>query len=279
MNRVTVIGYPIAHSRSPLIHGYWLKKHGIPGIYEKQQVKPQDLAAFFQDIRNGNPIGTNVTLPHKENALELIDEPDERARRIGSVNTIWLRNGRLHGTSSDGHGFVASLIHTHPAISLHGKAVTVLGAGGSARAIIDEILRKGADRIYVHNRTLVRAQQLASHFGPKVIAIDVASLALALGDTNLLVNTTSAGLKGEPSLLLPWNQLNKKAIVADIVYTPLITDFLVQARAHHHALLPGLGMLLHQAVVGFEKWFGTKPEVTQELYDLVARDIDPDYTP
>jgi shikimate dehydrogenase len=279
MIKASVIGWPITHSRSPLIHGYWLRKHGIDGIYTKEAVEPENLAAFFSSLRVGNHVGTNVTMPHKEAAIAHIDVPDDRVNRIGALNTVWRQSGKLHGTSTDGPGFFSSVMQTQPQAQIQNSVVTIFGAGGSARAIVDEALRLGADRIFVHNRTPARAQSLAEHFGARVKMVSFESLQSALRDTSLVVNTTSAGITGEAGLNLPWDKLNVNATAVDIVYTPLITPFLLEARARGHAIVPGLGMLLHQAVDGFEKWFGVRPEVTQELHDLVARDIDPGYRP
>lgn len=279
MIKSSVIGWPISHSRSPLIHGYWLKQLGIDGIYEKHAVSPAELGRFLQGLRVGSHVGTNVTLPHKEAALAFVDAADDRARRIGAVNTIWRDGHVLRATSTDGPGFLANLLQTLPALQVAAAPVTLLGAGGSARAIIDELLRQGVDRIYLFNRTFARAEALARHFGSCVTALQGQNLNRALETTGLLINTTSAGLADQSEIILPWQNLKPTAAVADIVYTPLITPFLRAASAHGHAIVPGLGMLLHQAVVGFEKWFGQRPRVTQELHDLVARDIDPDYQP
>jgi shikimate dehydrogenase len=279
MIKASVIGWPITHSRSPLIHGFWLKQLGIEGQYEKHAVAPDELKAFIDTLRSGEHVGTNVTLPHKEHAVVLVDEPDDRVRRIGALNTIWRENGKLCATSTDGQGFMANLQTTLPHSDVEGAAVTVLGAGGSARSIIDELLRQRVDRIYLVNRTLTRAEALAAHFGEKIRPLDIRHLSTALRDCHLLINATSAGLSDSPAMELPWADLRPTATVADIVYTPLVTPFLKAAQLRGHAVAPGLGMLLHQAVVGFEKWFGKCPAVTPELYTLVARDIDPDYQP
>jgi shikimate dehydrogenase len=279
MIKASVIGWPIGHSRSPLIHGYWLKQLGIDGAYDKQAVAPIDLEHFIASLRQGEHVGTNVTQPHKEAAVVFVDEPDDRVRRIGALNTIWRANGTLQATSTDGQGFIANLRQTLPAFDPAARPVTILGAGGSARSIIDELLRIGVDRIYVANRTLARAHAMSEHFGPKVKAVALHNVAAAFSESNLLINTTSAGVSGEGNIKLPWERLNPSAAVADIVYTPLVTPFLGQAADRGHAIVPGLGMLLHQAVVGFEKWFGQRPTVTQELYTLVAKDIDPGYRP
>jgi shikimate dehydrogenase len=277
MIKASVIGWPISHSRSPLIHGYWLKQLGIDGVYEKQAVTPEALGSFIDTLRTGQHIGTNVTLPHKETALAHVDEPDDRVRRIGALNTIWRENGKLRATSTDGPGFLANLNQTLPDFAPASLPVTILGAGGSARAIIDELLRQGVDRIYLVNRTFSRAESLAEHFGPLVTATTSDEIGKALSQSGLLINTTSAGLADHSEMSMPWASLKPTAAVADIVYTPLVTPFLQAASVHGHAIVPGLGMLLHQAVVGFEKWFGQRPQVTQELHDLVARDIDPEY--
>ncbi len=274
-----VIGWPISHSRSPLIHGYWLKQHGISGSYDKTAVEPHELSVFINRLRDGERVGTNVTLPHKEAAIAFVDEPDDRVRRIGVLNTIWRESGKLHATSTDGPGFLASLNQVLDEAQILGGPITILGAGGSVPAIVDELLRAGANRIAIWNRTTSRAEKIAIRFGGKVSTISSIGLPAAFKSTHLLINTTSAGLKGEGELDLPWSQLNVHAAVADIVYTPLVTPFLQTAQSRGHTIVPGLGMLLHQAVVGFEKWFGIKPLVTKELHDLVARDIDPDYLP
>jgi shikimate dehydrogenase len=279
MIKASVIGWPIAHSRSPLIHGYWLKQHGIDGAYEKIAVEPEGLPAFLATLRHGQHVGTNVTLPHKETALAHIDVPDERVQRIGALNTIWREGDKLHATSTDGVGFVENVKAEIPGFGWRGKSVTILGAGGSTRALVDEMLRQGVAAITIWNRTHSRAEVLAASFGTHVSAVVSADLAKTLGRIDLLVNTTSAGVKGDLELALPWTSLAAGAVVADIVYTPLVTDFLRKAAARDHVIVPGLGMLLHQAVIGFERWFGVRPQVTPALYDLVARDIDPAYIP
>jgi shikimate dehydrogenase len=279
MIRASVIGWPISHSRSPLIHGYWLKRLGLEGRYEKHAVQPEDLEDFINSLRSGDHVGTNVTQPHKERAVACVDEPDDRVRRIGALNTIWRENGKLCATSTDGPGFLANVQATLPDFRIADGPVAVLGAGGSARSIIDELLRQGVDRIYLVNRTFARAERLAVHFGAEVKPVELKHVSEALAPSHLLINTASAGFAGSDDVTLPWNDLDASATVADIVYTPLVTPFLQEAKARGHAIVPGLGMLLHQAVVGFEKWFGQRPLVTPELYTLVARDIDPDYQP
>jgi shikimate dehydrogenase len=279
MIEASVIGWPIGHSRSPLIHGHWLKTHGINGTYTKQAVAPEDLGPFIKALNSGSHVGTNVTLPHKEAAIVFVDEPDERVKRIGALNTIWREGGKLHATSTDGPGFMANVKQSLPQFEPAKKPVLILGAGGSTRSLVDELLRQGVDDIRICNRTHARAEILAQHFGRGVTAVHMTELPNHFAQTGLLINTTAAGMNGEGELDLPWSTLRRDAVVADIVYTPLVTPFLKRAKHHDHDIVPGLGMLLHQAVVGFEKWFGVKPDVTAELYDLVARDIDPDYMP
>jgi shikimate dehydrogenase len=274
-----VIGWPIAHSRSPLIHGYWLKQHGISGTYDRVPVEPENLGHFFQSLRDGHFTGCNVTLPHKQSAMTHIDHPDERVTRIGALNTVWNQDGKLHATSTDGPGFLANLKATIPDFKIQGATATVLGAGGSARAIIDELLRNGCESIAIYNRTRARAEELAQLFGKQLHVANNHDLASHLAKTDLLINTTSAGIGDAGKLELPWQELNKNAVVSDITYVPLVTPFLQDAKDRGHCTVTGLGMLLQQAVFGFEKWFGVKPIVTNELHTLVARDIDPDYKP
>jgi shikimate dehydrogenase len=279
MMKACVIGWPIAHSRSPLIHNYWLKHHGLEGHYGKVAVDPQHLQSFLDSIRKGAYAGCNVTLPHKENAAAFVDDADDRVRRIGALNTIWLEHKKLHATSTDGPGFFANIVEHCPNFKCNGKTMTILGAGGSTRALVDELLRQGAGHIHIHNRTHARAEQLSQRFGKSVTAVDDAALQKALTFTDLLVNTTSQGMNSETQSNIPWSQLKPTAIVADIVYTPLVTPFLKTAESRNHRTVPGLGMLLHQAVIGFEKWFGVRPKVTPELHALVAQDITAGYQP
>lgn len=276
-NKACVIGWPISHSRSPLIHNYWLKQLGLDGLYTREPVEPESLRTFFQSLRDGAFLGCNVTMPHKEEACRLVDDVDERVQRMGSLNTVWREAGKLRGTSTDGRGFLSSLASAQPRYVLGQQPVVILGAGGSVRAIIDEMLRQGVPRIFIYNRTASRADELVQLFGPKVQAIHSADLTDAFEQSGLLVNTVPATAL-EPAKL-PLSRLKPDAVVADIIYTPLFTPLLDHARQLGLAVVPGLGMLLHQAVPGFEKWFGVTPRVTQELYDLVARDIYPNHQP
>ena len=279
MIKACVIGFPIKHSRSPMIHNHWLKDLGIVGSYEKHEVKPADLERFLRDLPHSQFVGCNVTLPHKEAACALVDHRDERATRTGSANTIYVRDGQTYATSTDGQGFVDNVMWRFPAFTFTGKTVMILGAGGSARAIIDELLRRGVSRILLANRTLSKAEAIANTFGPLVVPLELQQITKRLPEAELLVNTTSAGVADDASLDIEMPKLPKSALVTDINYVPLITPFLKQAQSAGLSTVPGLGMLLHQAVTGFEMWFGIRPKVTDDLYALVARDISPDYEP
>jgi shikimate dehydrogenase len=275
--KACVIGWPISHSRSPLIHGYWLKRYGIEGTYERIAVPPAELSAFLSTLADKGYAGCNVTLPHKEDAFRSVHIADEATLRLRVVNTLFHRDGRLWGTSTDGEGFLANLRAHVPDWRAENRSVVVLGAGGAARAIVGALLDAGIGRLILANRTLMRAQELRRDFGSRIEPHDWKDAEKLLEDADLLVNTTSLGMTGQAPLTLDLTHLPRSSIVTDIVYTPLETDLLVRSRAHGNVVVPGLGMLLHQAVRGFELWFGQRPEVTPELHDLVARDIDPGF--
>ncbi len=277
MIKACVIGFPIKHSRSPLIHGHWLSRLGIEGTYERIEVPPDSLATFLGDLSHNGYAGCNITLPHKERAAALVDHVDDRGTRSGSVNTVYIRDNQTWATSTDGEGFVENINWVVPEFVFAGKTVTVVGAGGSARAIVDELLRRDAKNVILANRTLERASVIAAVFGERVLAVPLPAISQYLQRTDLLVNTTSAGIVDQQSLDIPLEQLPQHAIVTDINYVPLVTPFLQQAISQGLPIVPGLGMLLHQAVKGFELWFGKRPAVTEDLYDLIARDIDPEY--
>lgn len=279
MIKACVIGWPIAHSRSPLIHNYWLKSLGIDGHYDQVAVEPAQLEQFLRSLPASEYVGCNVTLPHKELALPAIDHIDESVKSIGALNTVYIRNGKTYATSTDGDGFLQNLQANHPNFDEHGKTIVILGAGGSAKAIIERLLRAAVAEIIIVNRSAARAQQLKLQFGDKITISDPNQLATVLKSADLLVNTTSQGMIGQPSLEIDLSALPAAAIVADIVYAPLKTLLIIQAENRGLRTVTGLGMLLHQAVIGFEKWFGAKPLVTSQLYDLVATDIDKDYKP
>lgn len=278
--KAAVLGWPISHSRSPLIHGTWIAEHGLDASYDPIAVDPQSADDWFARFKDHGLVGANVTIPHKETALKACDHISPRAARLGAVNTLWLEDGELHGMSTDGEGFMENLAECAPNWREHPKADTalVLGAGGASRAIIDALLDESVERIVLLNRTLERAEDLSSLFNAtfgkgRVRAATLFDFAKTASNAGLLVNTTALGMTGQPDLDVPLETLADGATVADIVYTPLETTLLSSARARQHPLVDGLGMLLHQAVPGFEKWFGVRPHVTPELRQIVLDDI------
>ena len=265
MRRACVIGWPIEHSRSPAIHGYWLKHYKIDGEYRAEAVRPGDLAAFLGSFAK-TYAGANVTLPHKEEALRLADNVDAAAQTIGAANTLWLDEaGKLHASNTDAFGFMTNLEQQAPGWNDKKRAVMVLGAGGAARAILYGLIEAGVGKILLLNRSRDRAESLAENFGGNIQVRDWSQRNEALGDAGLLVNTTSLGMIAKPPLDLDVAALPKDAVVADIVYNPLETQLLAAARARGHRVVDGLGMLLYQAVPGFKRWFGVRPEVTPVL--------------
>ncbi len=266
MRRACVIGWPVEHSRSPLIQRYWLKLYGIDGAYEKEAVRPEDFASFLGSLAARGYAGANVTLPHKEAALRAAAIADEAARAIGAANTLWLdQTGRLCASNTDAYGFMTNLDEEAPGWNEGRRPVLVLGAGGAARAILYSLLAAGASRILLANRTRERAEALAQGFGPSVHVVDWEDRNRALVGCGLLVNATSLGMTGKEPLDIDLAALPQDAVVADIVYSPLETKLLAAARARGNRTVDGLGMLLHQAVPGFERWFGVRPEVTPAL--------------
>jgi shikimate dehydrogenase len=273
-SRAFVAGFPIGHSRSPIIHNHWLGKFGIEGRYEAVEIRPDDFAAFVADLKKGGIYrGGNVTIPHKEAAFRAADKPDALAQELGAVNTLWVEDGLVHGTNTDGHGFTANLDHHSPGWDAVDRAV-ILGAGGASRSVIQSLRDRGIKEIHVVNRTVERARQLADHFGPTIHGQPMNALAEVLQGAGLVVNTTSLGMDGSEAMLVDFSQLAKNALVTDIVYVPLKTSFLIQAEEQGFSTVDGLGMLLHQAVPGFEKWFGRRPIVDQTLRQLIIDDMD-----
>jgi len=267
-----VIGWPIRHSRSPLIHGYWIKQYGLAADYRPEAVAPEAFADFIRDLPAHGYVGANITIPHKEAALQL-SEPDDRARAVGASNTLWFDGGRLRSTNTDVEGFTANLDTAVQGWELRGGEAVVLGAGGSARAVVHGLIERGMAKINVVNRTLDRAQALRERFGTAVQPAHWTALPQLLTRTGLLVNTTSLGMTGQPPLEIDLRSLPRHAVVTDLVYVPLETPLLVAARSRGHAIADGLGMLLHQAVRGFQLWFGVRPEVTPELRSLIVADL------
>lgn len=266
-----LIGWPAAHSRSPIIHHHWLHRFGIAGGYNIEAVPPEGFAEFVQNLSHHGFVGANVTIPHKERAL-LLTEPDERARSVGAANTLWYEGETLRSTNTDIEGFINNLDASAPGWDVADEAV-VLGAGGSSRAVVFGLLERGLKRVHLVNRTAGRAQALADQFGARVSPRGWEALGELLPRAQLLVNTTSLGMKGQPVLEIDVGLLPAQATVADLVYVPLDTPLLTAARGRGLRTADGLGMLLHQAVRGFELWFGRKPEVTPELRQLVEVDL------
>lgn len=269
--RAFVCGHPIAHSRSPLIHGYWLATYGLPGSYEPLDIEPADIGAFLGELPRGAWIGGNVTIPHKEAAFRAVRRLDGDAQEIGAVNTLWLEDGELCGGNTDAYGFAANLDGGAPGWD-QGRCAVVLGAGGAARAIIHALKRRGFAEIRVVNRTVARAQELADQFGSRLTAHGEDDVEPLLAEADLLVNTTPLGMHGE-ALSLNLDPLPDSAIVTDLVYVPLETPLLAAARGRGLKTVDGLGMLLHQAAPGFELWFGKRPVVSSQLRALVAADL------
>ena len=269
-----VFGWPVVHSRSPRLHGYWLDHYRIDGAYVPLAVPPEDFAEAVRALPLLGFAGANVTLPHKERALELVDEADALARRIGAVNTVTVEDGRrLHGRNTDGFGFIENVRAGAPAWVAEGPVV-VLGAGGTARAVAVALSDAGVPEIRLVNRTEERAKTVADAVGSDVRVVPWAERADALASAGLLVNTTTLGMTGRPPLDLDLSALPATAVVTDAVYDPVETPLLATAKARGLTTVDGLGMLLHQARPGFEAWFGVAPEVTPELRAFVLADWD-----
>ena len=271
--RAGVVGHPVKHSRSPIIHGYWLEQFGINGRYDRYDVKPEDFSHFVKTLSEQSLQGVNVTIPHKEAAFLALDEATERARRLKAANTLWFENGKLWGDNTDSIGFLANLDQGHPGWDINAKSALILGAGGAARAIIAGLQERNIEKITIVNRTRERAEELALMSGGQVAVAEWSKLSFQLESADLVVNTTSLGMSGQPDLDLSLDLLGKNALVTDIVYVPLETNLLKQARLRGNPVVDGLGMLLHQAVPGFEHWFGKRPVVTDELRHLVEDHI------
>jgi len=272
LRRACVMGHPVAHSRSPMIHGYWLKTLGIQGAYELKDLTPEAFPAFINNLTDNGYVGGNVTVPHKEAAYRLVSARDQAAEAIGAVNTLWLENGRLMGGNSDTHGFIANLDDRAPGWDVPGCRAVVLGAGGAGRSAVYALKQRGAE-VDLVNRTLSRAQDLAARFGPRVHAHGFDAVPRLLREADVLVNCTSLGLAGKPPLDIDLGPLKRSAVVYDVVYVPLETGLLAAARKRGHRTVDGLGMLLQQAGFGFRKWFGGNPKVTAELRAMVEADI------
>ncbi len=267
-----VIGWPAGHSRSPLIHNYWIKQHGLTAEYRRESVPPEKFADFIASWGERGYVGANVTLPHKEEALKL-SQPDDRAEAVGAANTLWLEGNTLHSTNTDVEGFIENLDAAAPGWDAGLRSAIVLGAGGAARAVVFALLHRGAERVYVANRTFEKAEAFRARFGERVHPVQWEDVNRLLVGSQLLANATSLGMAGQPELDINVSDLPPSAIVTDIVYVPLETPLLAAAKERGMRTADGLGMLLHQAVRGFSLWFGVKPEVTPELRALVEADL------
>jgi shikimate dehydrogenase len=274
MIRAGVIGWPITHSRSPLIHGHWLARYGIPGRYDRIAVEPAEAARWFAGLSESGLAGCNVTLPHKAAAYAAAAEREASAEAVGVANTLWLADGRLQAANTDTYGFMRHLDTSAPRWREGSGLVAVLGAGGAARAIVFGLLEAGVERVVIYNRTRERAEAIADHFGARVRVGDWSQRSAELADVSVLVNTSALGMKGQPPLEIDLAGMRAGGVVADIVYVPLETPLLAAARRRDLTAVDGLGMLLHQAVPGFERWFGVRPEVTDELRAILVADIE-----
>ena len=279
MTKALVVGHPIAHSRSPLIHGHWLKEHGLDGAYERLDVPPEAFPDFLRAFARRGFVGGNVTIPHKEAAFAAVDRRTARAERLRAVNTVWTEGGELWGDNTDVIGFLAHLDRSlGPDWAAGTGTALVVGAGGAARAVVAGLADRPIGRILVANRTATKADDLVRAMdrpdGPRLEVLPWQDLDSAVGEAGLIVNTTSLGMAGQPPLVLDLGRAPRTAVVADIVYVPLKTPLLAAAEAQGLATVDGLGMLLHQAVLGFRRWFGVEPQVTPALRALVVADIE-----
>lgn len=265
-----VIGSPIAHSRSPRLHGYWLRRYGIAGHYVPLDVAQADLETVIRALPKAGFVGCNITIPHKEAILALADTVTDRAALIGAANTLVFRkDGRIWADNTDGYGFTANLRQNAPKWTPGDGPAAVIGAGGAARAVIAALLEVGVPEIRLANRTKARAEALRTEFGAKIVVHDWVQAGNMLEDAVTVVNTSSLGMVGKPDFRVPLDALSPRATVTDLVYAPLKTRLLIEAEANGCTVVDGLGMLLHQALPGFERWFGRKPDVDQATRDAV----------
>ena len=267
---VAILGYPIHHSKSPRMHGYWLDQAGVLGYYVPLEIHPDNFEDALKNMPKQGFRGANVTIPHKERALEIADYVSERAKRIGAANTLYFdADGKIHADNTDGYGFITNLKKGAPEWNAKAGPALVLGAGGAARAILDALITEETPKLYLTNRTKERAQALASEFGDTVEVLDWDNKNVVVSEVKTLINTTSLGMNGKGDLGLDFSQLTSAITVTDIVYTPLETDLLKHAKQRGCTCVDGLGMLIYQGVPGFSNWFGVNPKVTDELRELL----------
>lgn len=265
-----VIGHPVAHSKSPKLHGHWLKKYGLSGHYIPMDVAPENLESVLRTLPKAGFVGANITVPHKEAALEIADLISDRATLIGAANTLIFReDGKIHADNTDGYGFIENLRQGVPDWDPKNGPAVVLGAGGAARAILTSLLSAGVPEILLTNRTRLRAEALQQEFGKRIRVIDWIQAGNVLEDASLVVNTTVLGMTGKPELRIPLDGLSKDTVVTDIVYSPLKTRLLQVAEEVGCRTVDGLGMLIYQAIPGFERWFGQRPEVDEDVRKVI----------
>lgn len=267
-----IIGFPVRQSRSPKLHAYWIKQYGVDGAYRMEEVRPEDFAAFIGNLRGNGYVGANVTMPHKDAAFALT-EPDDRARAVGASNTLWLDGDRLRSTNTDVEGFIGGLDERAPGWDRRTDTAIVLGAGGAGRAIVYGFIERGLKTIHVVNRTRDKAEDLRTRFGSNVHAAGWEDLPRLLKGARLLANSTSLGMVGKEPLVIDIAPMGEGAIVGDAVNVPLETPLLAAAKARGFLTTNGLDMLLHQAVRGFELWFGVRPKVSEEQRQMLVADI------
>lgn len=267
-----VIGHPIAHSKSPNVHGYWLRKYGLKGHYIPMDIAPEKLVDLLPRLADLGFVGANVTIPHKEKVMEIADLITDRATLIGAANTlIFRKDGRIHADNTDGYGFIENIRQTIPDWNPKSGPAVVFGAGGASRAVLASLLDVGVPKIMLTNRTRIRAEKLREDFGHRVQVVEWVQAGNVLDEADLVVNTTSLGMTGKPEMRVPLDGLRRGAIVNDLVYTPLRTRLLKTGEERGCRVVDGLGMLLHQAVPGFERWFGKRPVVDENVRAAVLR--------
>ncbi|MFN3274751.1 MAG: shikimate dehydrogenase [Paracoccus sp. (in: a-proteobacteria)] len=265
-----VIGMPVAHSRSPRLHGHWLARYGLAGHYVPMPVQPEHLAEVLRILPRAGFVGINVTIPHKEAVLTLADTVTDRAALIGAANTLIFRpDGKIHADNTDGYGFIANLRQNAPDWQPDAGPAVVIGAGGAARAVVASLLDSGVRELRITNRTRLRAEQIKAEFGARLVVYEWAQVGNMLEGAATVVNATSLGMLGKQPLRVPLDALSPQALVTDLVYTPLMTPLLIEAQARGCRIVDGLGMLLHQAAPGFERWFGHRPEIDEETRRVV----------
>jgi len=272
--KAAVIGHPISHSKSPLIHNYWIGKYGLDGSYEAIDIAPENLKAEVQNLIDQDYAGFNATIPHKEAMISLCENSAHNAQVIGAVNTVVIKDGKLNGMNTDGFGFINNIWDTCPDFDFQGKNAVVLGAGGAARAIVSALIGEEIGHIYLLNRTREKAEMIRNEMGflSDLIKVrDWGDRNTVLGKADILINTTSLGMAGQAALDIDLSVLPKTALVNDIIYAPLYTDLLQQAKACGNPVIAGIGMLIHQARPAFKEWFGIMPDVTDELKELVLK--------